>query len=241
MKRGQVTLFILIGILLVMVIGIMFYLSQTEIVNLGGASESNEDVRLFEEFVRECHEAALHDLVYATSQQLYAFNFDLDYVEPNYPIFYDGSDRVPGELEILFAEFVTNEVAFCIGTYEGFSYNASLNVEEVYAEMDGLVSTVHLKADIVGQDFSWSPEEDYESELEFDITQLFDISKEFVNAYIDAEGDIPVASVSALSSEYEVTFSMYPMQGSQIITIEDPSYLTEGEPYEFVFVVYNYK
>ncbi|MBT4174424.1 hypothetical protein HOC80_03725 [archaeon] len=241
MKRGQVTLFIILGIVIVFIIGIIYYLNQADIVNLGGTSESNEDVKLFEEYVTECHEQALESLIFVTSEQLYAFSFDLDYVNQGYPIFYDGMNTVPQELGDPFEEFIIDEVAFCAEIYDDFSYNVSLEVTEVSASVEGLISTVNLEAEILGQDFILSSNQNYESRIGFDVVKFFNISRIFVDAYVDARGGIPVSTLSELSSEHGVTFSTNMIEGALVITITDESYLIEGKPYEFVFLVNNYE
>tara|TARA_Y100000310_G_scaffold343964_1_gene454227 strand:- start:8331 stop:9062 length:732 start_codon:yes stop_codon:yes gene_type:complete len=243
MKRGQVTLFIILGIVIVLITGLVLYLTDSPILSFSESTEMKEERSHFESYVEECHEQALNDLVYATSKQMYAFDLGVDYLMPlGYPVFYAGTNRVPKEYEEEFETFVEEELGFCLTSYSPEGYTFEFNEVSVELELDEFIESVaSIEASVSNEDSTIILDEDYPFVLEFDLKKIFDVADLYVNQYIENEGGLSTVSLAEWKSMYEVTFSIFPDIGFEVITIIDESYLIDYEPYEFVFVVEEYE
>ena len=243
MKRGQVTLFIILLIIIVFIIGLVLYLTDGSILQFAESTEMKEERVKFENYIEECHEQALETLISSTSKQLYAFDLSVEYFEGS-PIFYDGAYIVPKEYKKEFEIFVEEELDFCLNQYTSDDFNLTLDIKEISVSLDLgeiLESSAKIDAEMDGENFNIYINEDYFYEIEFNLIQFFDIADIYVNEYMNNQGNVPISLFNDLNLEYGVTFAINPDVDGEIISIIDESYLVDANSYTFMFMVEYYE
>ena len=123
-KRGQITIFIIIGLIIVIAVGLFYLKSSVETKEL----EKIPDYQIAEPirfFVQSCLDNVVDNGIFYTNFQggYYDVPNSLYYFFAEIPFyFYLGNDALPDKatFESEFSKYVKNELPICINNFEAF-------------------------------------------------------------------------------------------------------------------------
>jgi|SRR3989344_876138 len=240
-KRGQVTIFIIIAVIIV-VGGILFFvLSKSGI----GREVINKNIVPINDFVLDClEETGNNALIDVGTKGGYAFlNEDIESVE-NIPYYLKYNRKL-----IPTKEFIENEISLIVR--EELSY-CILNFKDLRKDYDGITHDINrvettILDDKVNIKLNYpisviKGESTYNIEnfnLDFDVRldDYYSISEEFISEQQRHLDSICLSCLYGVSEEYDVDFDMYDYGDSTIITIIDEKYKLNEGPYEWRFAI----
>ncbi|MFQ5621117.1 MAG: hypothetical protein ACE5FT_04700 [Candidatus Nanoarchaeia archaeon] len=224
MKRGQVTLFIIIAIVILFLFVWLFSMMW------GSKGEMPEDQQAVFNYVSSCLKQVGEDslVVFGKQGRLEHSNM---YEPLNLEYYYDGASRVPRneDVEIELARYVDDRLGQCINDFSGFPV---LNFTYISAPD----SSVSIGADDITFDLKYLVKfekefteyilEDYSVKLDVPISQYLYSAEHWVNYYMQH---------GAIDASYELNglrrLEVHQHESVLVLGLFDNSTLVAGEPY----------
>lgn len=247
MKRGQVTLFIILGILVVALFILGYFLYQqfffpkefAEIISL------EEERATLEDYVQDCSDTVLLRTTSAVGKQMYLFDLDVTYNALNLPLFsVDGGNTVPdlSSVQREMENVMEEQVLFCVEQFMP-TVADSLDVRDVSVDVNlegETMAVVSVDAFLVSNESRISLGKDITSIVNGSIQDYFTVADLFVDDWIDNNGTICASCVIGYNEKYSVTLSLTPYTDEQLVVLKDENFLVDGVPFEMRFAVENY-
>jgi len=215
-KRGQVTIFIIIAIVIIgATIG---YFALKDSIKISGIPTNIEPV--YTSFLSCLENTGREGIYQVASHGGYynvPFNTSIVYFIENIPYYYlDSRNYVPSinlveeELE----EYISSNLRDCfdIKNFRKQGFNISEEIYSISAKIDkksikiSMINSITVKK---GEDISQF--KNIEVELDYDIKNLHTASKEIVNIYSEKPGYICITCLDDLSKEYHVNIKAIPV------------------------------
>jgi len=267
-KRGQVTIFIIIGLLILSICGIMFYLSKYSISNqLDSRKEiiigvNTDPVKIF---VEDClNKVGTNSLLYLGKNGGYSdFQdnqldwFFLDFQSQNNSgfntvfspyYFYDGKSRIPtlDFLEEEASKYVQLNLNSCLGNFSSFTKqgyhfeNGSLSVNTSITNQK-VVFKINFPLKI-SDNLSESHLADFEKNIYFTFKPKFDLIRAVVSEQEKYPNYIPLGFMTNLTFYHQFKYELISYQNEEIVQF---NYLFNdsslGQPFVYTYMVkYNW-
>lgn len=238
-KRGQVTLFIIIGIVVLFLFAIVFQYIRA----MSDVQQPSESFDSFTKYVTACiekssAEAGYYIVLHGGMQQVPARNVNFLYMEEGNPVLTQAtlfSDKSSGrniympshsEMEDNYAERIKRDLFDCVddfSVYEKMGYNISYTEPRVYVDIERDYSLIDVKFDInVSLGNSHKSFESFASErVPLRLGRLYDAGERIVNSnnpHIDA------TYARSLENQDINAYAFHmPSQDSWIYVIQDVS------------------
>lgn len=254
-KRGQVSVFIIIGIVVLVVIGALFYLRGE------GAGPIVEepvsiDTSSLKSFVSSCAKQTAQEAVVYTAMRggLYKGTTSIVPSSPmNYHIyngiaipyyFYEGEERQMGKEDIksTLEKYMNGQLKECTGGFQSFK-EQGYDIEEEDVESEAAITeekvmfTINYPVTIKADDAREKAEE-----FSAEANARFPLMLRAVDDYIDAQKQKPgafrVGSLMEISSDRDLTFEAIDRgDGTAVISFIDDDLMIQGNPFIYTFAV----
>lgn len=247
MKKGQMTLFIIIGVVVVILAILVYSLvlrpsTEKEVAEI----TSLEDERVaLEDYVQTCSDDSLQTAMNSFGRRFALLDPNQTYSVYGPPLFYhDGKKDVPilATVEKEMETPLEEQVSYCVGNYVPVIAD-SLDLGRVSVTLepeDKTSAVVSVDATLLFENKSISLEKDFTSIQNGSIKNYLAVADAFVSDYVDNGGALCTTCLVDANEKYGVTFSITPIGDEQLVVVKDENYLFEGVPYEFRFGVENF-
>ena len=237
-KRGQVTLFVILAIIIVA--GIVVFLSFRD--NLQIKPSIPTTIQPIHNFVQNClEETSENSLIRIGNQGGYFLIFDEPSIEGRIPYYvYEGQNLVPtkNKVEAQISGFVKQELSYCILNFKDFQiqYDISHNLKEVQTDINGR-TFVEIDYPIsIKKGDSVVYLNEFQSVLPLDIGKELFISNEIAKNILSEEG-FCISCIYDIAQDYNVQIDMLDYGEGTIFKIIDNSNKLNNQSYEWSFAV----
>lgn len=248
MKKGQITLFIIVGIVLVAIVFLVYFIAlqkpptEKELIEI---TSLEDEVVALEMYVQECSDDTLLVAMNAFGRQFALLDANWTYSIYGPPLFYaDGEKEIPSLASVQkdMENFMEEQIVVCIERYIP-TFADSLDLGRIFVALefeDKTTVVTSVDATLLAENKSISLANDLTSLQNGSIKNYLAVADLFVSDYIDNEGALCTACLVDYNEDYGVTFSIVPAGDEQLVILKDENYLFEGVPYEFRFGVENF-
>lgn len=240
-KRGQVTIFIIVAVLIVVAVSLYFVFREK--IDLNGVDSEIEPVH---DFVIDCVEETGENALRKIGEQGgHFFIFDeptLANLKVPYYI-YNGENYVPSmdEIERELSFFINEEMSFCILNFKDFRDEFNISHELNGVVVDVLNEAVIFRLDypiyLIKEDEGFEFNE-FEVSVPVRLGVIYDVVLEIVSeqeAHLDS---ICLSCLHDLEMENELDIEMIDYgEGVALFTIVDDKFEINNEVYEFSFAI----
>jgi hypothetical protein len=240
-KRGQVTLFIIIAILIVAGIFLFFYVKNK---TSSLTPTIPKDIQPVYNFVQDClKETAENSLIRIGEQGGYFLIFDEPSIEGRIPYYLQGTqDSIPTQQEIEqnLAGFVKEELGFCILNFKDFKQDYTTNYELKKSEVVILNNQVRFSLDypltITKEETAYQLK-DFSVDIPIRVNKSIKVSQEIIAEQKLHPESICLSCLYDLGENYKVYIDMLDYGNSTIFTIIDGNSKINNQSYEWSFAV----
>lgn len=244
-KRGQVTVFMIIGILVVAGVVLFFLLG-------GDANDDNQvpsEAEEINDFVKGCLEEAVIDSIYLNSLRGGYYdvpNNSIDLETFSIPMYFDeGVSNLPSKktLEEELSKSIESEIQNCLNfeTFEEKGYNFSIPEDpKIETEIrEGRVSAnMDYLIDIKKGEFT-TQIDSFEETANFDYLEKYNTVREFIDLQKTDPEYVFVTQLEEMGNERGFNSEMMGAENSSYIfyNFEYPEEINNGQEYTYSFVV----
>jgi len=199
-KRGQLTIFIVVGILLVALLGVILYFRQ-DIIEQEPPEVIPEYLYPVRQYVESCLESTTEDAVILLGRQGgYIYMPDRILYDPTASIpsggvvvpywYYQGNSRVPtlDGMQEEINKYVEDSIDRCIGGFLSLNQTFEVSIggnKTVKSQIDDEVISVHMKYPINARVRGQTSEDkitQYNSELKIQLKKIYELATEIMDA-----------------------------------------------------------
>jgi hypothetical protein len=240
-KRGQITIFVIIAILIVAGILLFFYI-QNKTSSL--TPTIPKDVPPVYNFVQDClKETSENALIRIGEQGGYFLIFDEPSIEGRIPYYLQGTqDSIPTQQEIEqnLAGFVREELGFCILNFKDFKEDYKITSELKLSQAKILSNKVRFSLDypitITKEETAYQLE-DFSVDIPVRADKIIKISQEVIAEQKLHSESICLSCLYDLGNNYGAHIDMLDYGNSTIFIIIDDNYKINNASYEWSFAV----
>ncbi|MBW3015535.1 hypothetical protein KY330_03875 [Candidatus Woesearchaeota archaeon] len=218
-KRGQITIFLIIGILIVVLLALFFIVRDKEIT-------PEFDTAQIKSFTETCLNKVSKDGLYFISLQGGYY----DTPEPNraysyikIPYYWDGTAHVPTKetIERELEKYIDNELPECIDGFNTFTQQGySFQLQEPMSDVMILASTIDIKLSLpvkITKDESIVKLNHFTSALAFDFNNVYDLVTRIVDEQKKTPDSIPLGFITDLAYNNDFTFETMNLEHNVVL------------------------
>lgn len=246
MKTGQSTLFIILGLLLVIFIGLFFYgITQTRESSTVVLIES--DSSPVTSFIDQCFEDVSTKAIIETSLQggyFYAPSSSTDQILAKIPYYVDrGVIDTPSieTIEENIANYITTMMPFCINNFKNIE-GATIIADTMDVEVqlnENILITLNYPVQVEGELLSTTLSAPYTKEFSIDFTYVYSIIETIVQEHNQSPDFVPIGVLSAASYNQNFSSQLSYLPDSVVIySLTFPEYEIDYNPYVFLFAAH---
>jgi hypothetical protein len=247
MKRGQITLFIIIGIVILLVISMVFYLR-------GRAPEAELEVKFEEEaeislaaqpvdaFVQNCLKEVTEDAIDVIARQGGYFELPeistADMVTNTAYYFYLGSGLVPSE-DVIKAElkkYVDSQFEFCLRNlvdFEGYEFELGEPETSINFDEDIVIANIDFPLTII-TDGARIPLNKFRAAVPSRLWVLYDTARQLTNIQVENPDQICLSCIAELAEENEINISVVEYENDTLLfVLMDEKVLLNDKPLRY--------
>jgi hypothetical protein len=240
-KRGQVTIFVIIAILIVAGIVLFFYIqNKTSLLS----PTIPRDIQPVYNFVQDClKEIGENALIKIGEQGGYFLIFDEPSIEGRIPYYvYEGRNLMPSKekIETQISGFVKQEVSYCILNFKDFQrqYNISHNLRRVETKIVNNGISISLDYPItLNKDDSAISLDDFKILLPLDLTKELLVSRAITENIISEKDGFCISCIYDIAQNYGVQVDMLDYGDSTLFSITDNSNKLNNQSYKWSFAI----
>ncbi len=244
MKRGQITIFIIIGIIILFIIAlaILFYPEQK-------AMPEETSFPAIQTFTEKCIElTARNAVIHVSHEGGYYDNEELSIFYPpiwgdNIPLYFSPDENNLPTKEIFessIEQFMKINLPICTNGFEEIE-KEGISVEETSPEINATILKSRVLLDV---DYPLTLREGnrisglskFNTALDIDALGMLDAAEEIVNTQKETPESLSISELSRISSEKNILFSITSFDGVDVITLKK-NQSGSSEPYEFSFAL----
>ena len=241
-KRGQVTLFVILAI--VIVAGIFVFFSFRDGLQIKPSIPTT--IQPIHNFVQNClEETSENSLVRIGNQGGYFLIFDEPSIEGRIPYYLQRKQNTiltQEEIEQNLAGFIYEELSFCILNFKDFrsEFEIEHNLENINSQildnqvrftLDYPVTISKISSEITYQ------LKDFEINIPIRLDKIYQISEKIIQEQIQHPESICLSCLYDLGENYNVHIDMLDYGNSTIFTIIDDSSKINNQSYEWSFAI----
>ena len=228
-KIGQVTIFVILAILIVISV-ILFFVLRDDNGDVG-----EYDTKTIDGYVESCLEDSLEEAIYFNSIQGGYFVVPEPYVEEGFlriPIYWQASrfserghqdyfpslDVIESELE----DAVKVRFENCTGNFESFRQEVKSidvsDIEEIDVNIiDGKVSVFMNKPVFIFNNGERKKFENFDVDVNFDFIEKYDIMKEMMDVQRDAGNWMPIFEFSDIAKKHGINYTLVEKEDREFV------------------------
>ena len=246
-KRGQVTVFIIVGILILLVVGAVFILKPLLITGEIKAAKAQQENLLgatVQNYIQSCLEKTGKEALIFIGQQGGYYKLpslhNTVLLQPYY--FYEDESHLLSkeELENQLSLYIDNELSFCIRNFVVFEEQGyDIQQEEVgtTTELGKEKVIFNVKFPVVVQKGEISKTiATFTTEVSSRLGTIYGLTEKFISKQAEDPNSICLSCITELSIENDVRIEMVPIDDLMAFRIVDEKNLINGQPYEFKFL-----
>jgi len=240
-KRGQVTIFVILAVLVVFIILLFFFLQNKQ----NTSPNITNEVQSINDFVLNClKETGENGLVRFGEQGGYFIITDnIRSIEGNIPYYvYDKKNLILSKEQVSqqLSAFVTQEINFCILNFKDFKPDF-----EVEHELNGVNTEILDNKVVFSLDYPISIKKadntytlnEFKSEISVRLGTIYAVSEEVVNEQLEHPESICLSCLYDLGRKNKVHIDMLDYGNSTIFKIIDDNSKIGNESYRWSFAV----
>ena len=240
MKRGQITLFVIIAILLVSAIGVVVY-TQREVFGIKLTSESPE-IRPISSFVENCIKSTGEDALIFTGQQGGYFEPKTLSVENIPYYFYNNKSYLPSkqkiESEISF--YMNEMLPFCTKNFVDFpDFYIEANPADVKTKTTIWKDRIRFEVQwpvIIKKGETTHQLNKFSSEINSRLNTIYLTAENFISLQLEDPSSICLSCLTRLAIENDLYIDMADYGNNTVVfTITDKKATIKDQPYEWSF------
>ncbi len=240
-KRGQITIFIIIGVIIVAVAILIFLLRD----NFISKNPVDPQVAQINDFVNDClEETGNNALIQIGEQGGYGLLSDNIRAVEKIPIYTDGKRNFSPSLEIIEREIsfvVKEELSYCILNFVDIKNNYD-SIEGEIDRVETLIDEDRVRINLIYPIIIEKAETKYEIkkfDMEFNIRifEYYNITQEIVNEQLKHPESICLSCNFELSKKFDVNIDMYDYSNATVFTIIDETRKINNSAYEWRFAI----
>jgi len=240
LKRGQVTLFIILGILLLLSVGIILYLNfylVKEDLSSNIGSTSTGKVSSVKLFVENCHKKSLTEGVQSLALNGgYFETITLSssfYHIPYY--FYQGTDLSPNKakMEQQLSDYIKQEIITCTQNFSVISYDLVLGNVSVVASIDENSVSSKLNWPIkINLDGSQTEISSFNEKINVRLGLLYNLAKNITSNQVNRTG-LCISCLSDLAEKNKIQINVDNLYNDELVIIlsDNSSKLSSSDNY----------
>jgi len=222
-RRGQVTIFIIIAI--VIIVGVIVFFAVRG--SLESEEEIPQEVAPIVNFVQECMDATLENAVYKIAEQGGYYNIPktnlIDVYGTEISLYYLDSEKispslnkVEKEIEDYFSEYMNYCLNFSAFEEQGFQISKkNLSASGKIGDESMLIKMNFPLAIKKGE--SVTKINRFEAKINSNIKKLHEVSEEIVNSYGENPGFVCLTCIEEIASKYNLEIKAAPLSDINVI------------------------
>jgi len=242
MKRGQISIFILVAIIILILTTIIFFTNQSNIKNSRG------DLSGIREYIKDCLEESLVKSLRDTGLKKEIFKNDSEYrnltlLNIKY-YYYKGKDRFPSlnkieeDLEIKIKPYFNK----CINNFEIFrekGFEVTSSIEEFKVDIVNHEVEVSLISDInIIKGKAVTEFESIKTNIDFNFIKIYNVLSNFIEEQKKNPNFIPLGYIGMISLEEDILIQTANLPDDNILYYFQFNNIKLNEdPYQFYFLI----
>jgi len=243
MKRGQVTVFIIIAVIVVaIVVGVVYFSSTGKSFGIG-----KTDTGPVNSFIQSCLDETLKEATEYVALQGGYYNEPVVskfYIFHNIPYYWlEGQSQVPeiSTIEQEISEYMEDNMDYCLNDFQIFE-NTNYKIETFDIEISSLEildNSVEAKINLpttISMDEKVVEYKKFDSTISSDLKKVYDLSKKIIEEQKKTPNEMPLGFISLLANDNGFTFETMNLEDDDVVY--SLIFGTEGEgPFIYTFVV----
>lgn len=238
LKKGQITIFIVLGMVLTISFLLLYFLSSTE--SAPTVKNLNFDSASIESYVIEC-------LSSASSESLILLGKQGGYIHPSiylelegYNVAYllfEGNNKLPGEAEVIsqLSVYIKERLSACVTSLaEESKWESEIGEKQVNVVLGsgsvGITLTMPVRLKNGDQEIILDT---FAVRKEADLPSMFNSISEIISSVSTHDGGIDMMMLSGMPYEFEI----FTAKGETFISVTDISSNVDGKPYQFIVLL----
>ncbi len=223
MKRGQVTIFIVVAIVVIGIVGVLIYLNT----NKNQESKSVLETDSVHSFVQLCLDETLKEGVEFVGLQGGYYNepvLSKYYIFYNIPYYWSaGENKIPeiNKIEEEISEYVEDNLDYCLNDFKIFENSYEIKASEINVKsLDVLDNEVQVNIDYpisVQAGEKIVEFKKFDSSVSSDLKKAYDISKQIIEEQKKTPNEIPLGFIAQLASSNDFTFETINVEDDDVV------------------------
>ena len=242
-KRGQVTIFIILGIVIIAMVGIFLYLSEFNIKSLIGIQTETipSEILPIYEFVSDCVKLNGEDTLYLIGQQGGYSYLPENSLEIDIPYYFDGENKfLPGKeiIEEQIGNYMNIKMFFCTESFVDFS---DFEVAQSFPDTEVIIldNIVNMQVNYplrIKKGYTTYELSEFTETFEIRLGTIYEAAKEIIYLQEQNPPEICISCIIDLSMEKDLSINIEDYREDNVIfTIADHNSILLERPYKFVF------
>lgn len=239
--KGQVTVFIIAGILILVIVGFL-YAARSSMLTISDSKRSASEVQIFiDECLYTTSEHGISILGMQAGKISPSSFFDIDGIPAGFG-YYDGDKKLPSleDMQSELESFIDGNILHCIGGLAVFE-DMGYEIQEIgepssavtFAEHDTIID-LNLSVSYKKKNIESSVNHlKFRTELPVSIKHIHRFSQAIVDMKSQNPGYINMSYLG--SSAFDIHVLTYDDDDVQLFVIQDPQYEIFNMPYRFIF------
>jgi len=242
MKRGQVTIYVILGLVIFIAAGIIFFLKY-DILNSITLKEGQKiinvppQVQVVYDYVQDCVETGTSNALYIIGQNGgYFITPELSTLGDIPYYFIDNNSYVPTkeDIEKEISKYINAELPLCIDDFKNlteFRINQGNINTKTYVGNDKVLVSIRYLLNIQKGDISYQLE-DFSYELKLRLGLIYDASKKIVNSQIENPENICISCILRIEKDNDVFVNIRNYgENIFIYSVVDPNFVWDTSLY----------
>jgi hypothetical protein len=246
-KKGQITLFIVIGIVIVVSLSVLFYAnSSMDRLDTESVSEVPSDILPVKSFVESCIELVGKEAILWIGQhggyfELPEESIDELSIKTAY-YFYEGNNYKPSKLTIEqeLSEYLDSELLNCVGDFsefseQGFEINQGTLITSTIIRPNNVLFEVDFPIEI-NKDSSQFSLLTFTKSIEIGLYKIHQAAEEIISEQMAYKSSVCLSCLLNTRKKYDILIDMVELRNDSILfIIKDEEYKINDLLYEFKF------
>jgi len=236
MGKGQVTLFVVIAVLFVAIVGIVFLATQKKL------SREIPEIKPIKAFIDNCLDSTAEDALIFTGQQGGYYDIPKNSIDSYVYYFYNNKSFIPSKqkIESEISLYVNEMLPFCTQNFVEFpDFKIEADPYSVKTKTiilgDKVRFIIKWYVSIKKADIKYQLEE-FSSEIKSRLNTIYNVAQNITSEQLKDPSSICLSCLTRLGIENDLYIDMENYDDDTVIfTIKDNQTLIKNQPYKFVF------
>ncbi len=245
LKKGQIAIFIIIGVIILAAVLFFFYYSN-QLTAIKPSSAA--DIGAVNAFVENCVEQTAQDDVIETSLSggdVFSGNYTYFLWKPTALYFYNGVDLAPSDdtIKNSLKYYMDNALQACTNKFEKLKA-AGYTIEEGDVNSKVTVTSEKVTFEVeyplnITKSGSTTAESKFSADVKVNIPKMINASRAYINFQTQNPDALRLGNLMDICNERGLMFRVYNSpEGDTLITLIDNSTLVRNEPYVYAFALW---